>query len=213
MYSIKEASGLIGVSIPTLRRWEKEGKITSQRTRGGHRRYTLEMLSGVKEVKFEEKITVAYCRVSSGKKEELTKQMESVTNYCIAKGYSFKIIEDVASGLNYNRKGLMELLQMLQSNQVERVILYYKDRLVRFGYELIEQVCRYHNVKIEIINYTEDKVYENELVEDIMAVISSFSSRMYGSRTHKQLSILKESRKLFDDLSAQLNGESTSNIL
>ncbi|WP_066636731.1 IS607 family transposase [Desulfolucanica intricata] len=198
MYTIREAAKLLGVSVSTLRRWESEGKIRTQRTKGGHRRYTIEELSGIKPLKFDTKLTIGYCRVSSGEqKADLARQVENVTQYCIAKGYQLQIITDIGSGLNYKKKGLKELLTLIQSNKVERVVINYKDRLIRFGYELLEQVCEFHGVAIEIINHTEDKTYEQELVEDIFSIIKVFSSRLYGSRSHKQKKIIEENKNLF----------------
>ncbi|WP_071394989.1 IS607 family transposase [Bacillus tuaregi] len=187
MFTIREAAEMLGVATSTLRRWENEGKIKSVRTTGNHRRYTVEELSKIKKVKpLNEKITVGYCRVSSSdQREDLKRQVELVSMYCTAKGYGFEIIEDLGSGLNYNKKGLTKLIKMIQSNQVERVVINYRDRLIRFGMELIEQICEFHDVKIEVINQTEDKTYEQEMVEDILSILTVFSSRLYGSRSHK----------------------------
>ena len=99
MYTIKEASDILGVSISTLRRWEKEGKITSSKTSGGHRRYSIEDLSkyNKKPVK-SSRLTIVYCRVSSAdQKRELARQVQNVSQYCIAKSYSFKVIEDLST--------------------------------------------------------------------------------------------------------------------
>lgn len=191
-YSIQKAAEILGVSISTIRRWEKEGKLTCERTKGNHRRYTIEDLYEAKQdLNFDEKITIGYCRVSSSdQKVDLKRQVETVSNYCAAKGYSFKIIEDLGSGLNYNKKGLKELIHQIQSGKVERIVVNYRDRLIRFGYEIIEQICEFHKVKIEVINFTEDKTYEQELVEDILSIITVFSSSLYGSRSHKQKKIL-----------------------
>ena len=187
MLSIKEASEFLGVSIDTLRRWEKAGKITSSRTSGGHRRYEKKDLIKLKGYNTQEnRITIAYCRVSSSdQKDDLQRQINNVSNYCVARGYQFKVISDLGSGLNYNKKGLKELIELICSNSVERLVINYKDRLVRFGFEMIEQLCSIYNVKIEIINHTEDKTYEEELVDDVLSVITVFSARLYGSRSRK----------------------------
>ena len=81
---------------------------------------------------------------------------------------------------------------MIQSNQVERVVVNYKDRLIRFGFEILEQICEFHDVEIEIINHTEDKSYEQELVEDMLSIITVFSSRLYGSRSKKTKKLEKQ---------------------
>ncbi len=193
LYSINIASEMLGVFISTLRRWDKEGKFNSINTTGGHRRYTIEELNKIKKIKPKEgKITIGYCRVSSSdQKEDLKRQIETVSTFCIAKGYTFRIIDDLGSGLNYNKKGLKELIALIQSNKVDRIVVHYKDRLIRFGYEIIEQICDFHEVEIEVINHTEDKSYEQELVEDMLSTITVFSSRLYGSRSHKQKKLKK----------------------
>ena len=192
MLSIKEASEFLGVSIDTLRRWERTGKITSLRTKGGHRRYEKkELIKFKKDDSLEHRITIAYCRVSSSdQKEDLQRQIENVSQYCIANGYQFQVISDLGSGLNYNKKGLRELIELICSNQIERIVVNDKDRLIRFGFELIEQLCSIYNVRIEVINLTEDKTYEEELVEDVLSVITVFSAKLYGSRSHKSKKII-----------------------
>ncbi|WP_270942876.1 IS607 family transposase [Romboutsia lituseburensis] len=191
MLTIKEASEFLGVSVPTMRRWEKEGIITSYRTNGNHRRYDKNNLIRIKCKDDDSfKITVAYCRVSSSdQKQDLQMQIDNVTNYCIANGYQFKVVSDLGSGLNYNKKGLKELISLICSEEIDRIVVNYKDRLIRFGYEIIEQLCSIYNVKIEVINHTEDKSYEEELVEDVLSVITIFSSKLYGSKSHKSKKI------------------------
>ena len=201
MLSIKEASEFLGISIDTLRRWERVGKITSMRTQGGHRRYDKKEL-----IKFkmgdnsENRITIAYCRVSSSdQKEDLQRQIENVSQYCIANGYQFRVISDLGSGLNYKKKGLQELIELICSNSIERIVVNYKDRLIRFGFELMEQLCSIYNVKIEIINLTEDKSYEEELVEDVLSVITVFSAKLYGARSYKSKKMIATNEALLKE--------------
>ena len=201
MLSIKEASEFLGISIDTLRRWERAGKITSMRTQGGHRRYDKKEL-----IKFkmgdnsENRITIAYCRVSSSdQKEDLQRQIENVSQYCIANGYQFRVISDLGSGLNYKKKGLQELIELICSNSIERIVVNYKDRLIRFGFELMEQLCSIYNVKIEIINLTDDKSYEEELVEDVLSVITVFSAKLYGARSYKSKKMIATNEALLKE--------------
>ena len=205
MLTIKEASEFLGVSIPTMRRWEQEGKITSYRTTGKHRRYDKNDLIRFKSKEDDSfKITIAYCRVSSSdQKQDLQRQIDNVSNYCIAKGYQFKVISDLGSGLNYDKKGLKELISLICSEEIDRIVINYKDRLIRFGYEMIEQLCSIYNVKIEIINHTEDKTYEEELVEDVLSVITVFSSKLYGSKSHKSKKIKDTNVAMFNDKKAE----------
>lgn len=201
MLSIKEASEFLGISIDTLRRWERVGKITSMRTQGGHRRYDKKELIKFKTGdRCENRITIAYCRVSSSdQKEDLNRQIEQVSQYCIANGYQFRVISDLGSGLNYKKKGLQELIELICSSSIERIVVNYKDRLIRFGFEMIEHLCSIYNVKIEIINLTEDKTYEEELVEDVLSVITVFSAKLYGARSQKSKKMIATNQALLQE--------------
>ena len=190
LLKVSDAANYLGVSVSTMHRWEREGKLIPLRTKGNQRRYETEELEKFKFNNSDEKYTVAYARVSSSdQKDDLERQIETISCYCVARGYQFKVIKDIGSGLNYNKKGLNELIALICSKKINRIVINYKDRLLRFGYEMLEQVCRLHNVKIEIINHTEDKTYEEELVEDVLSVVTVFSSRLYGSRSHKSRKI------------------------
>ena len=196
MYSIGKFSKETGISISTLRRWDKENiyKPTFV-TEGGTRYYSEDQLntiiSGSSEINKSKKI-IGYCRVSSQKqKDDLERQVDNVKTYMLAKGYQFEIITDIGSGINYNNKGLNKLLDMVSNNQVDKIVIMYKDRLVRFGYELLENICMKHNTTIEIIDNTE-RTEEQELVEDLIQIITLFSCRLQGKRAHKAKKILKE---------------------
>ncbi|MDC7242772.1 MAG: IS607 family transposase [Sphaerochaetaceae bacterium] len=192
-YSVNKASEILGVSISTLRRWEDEGLLIAERTPGGHRRYDSSKLTRFINKKENKRITIAYARVSSNdQKEDLKRQVQNLETYCISNGYQFRTIKDLGSGLNYNKKGLLELIELICSNEIERIVINYKDRLMRFGYELFEEFARYHEVKLEVINLTEDKTYEEELVEDVLSIITIFSSKLYGSRSHKKNELIKK---------------------
>lgn len=205
LMSIREASEFLGVSIPTLRRWENEKRLIPEKTMGGHRRYDKDKLIRFLNKKEGSRITIAYARVSSSdQKEDLERQKKAISDYCCARGYQFKLISDLGSGINYNTKGISELIELICSNEVERIVINYKDRLIRFGYELIEQFCLHHDVTIEIINQTEDKTYEQELVEDMLSIVTVFSSRLYGSRSHK---IKKIRTKLLEAMKESDNGD------
>lgn len=138
--SIGEASKVLGVAVSTMRRWEAEGRLMPERTVSGHRRYDRESLLNFKYHKENVKLTIGYCRVSSSdQREDLIRQVKTVSDYCAAKGYQFRIIQDLGSGLNYNKKGLKELIELICHKEIERVVVNYRDRLIRFGYEIIEQ--------------------------------------------------------------------------
>ncbi|WP_139294320.1 IS607 family transposase, partial [Microcystis aeruginosa] len=129
--TISEAAKLKGVSVSTLRRWESEGKLIPERTVNGHRRYTISQLLGLKE---NLSYTVGYCRVSShDQKKDLERQKEVVELFCAQNGWPVEIIDDLGSGLNYNKKGLKRLIRLIVDSKVERLVLTHKDRLLRFG--------------------------------------------------------------------------------
>ena len=187
MYSIGKFSQLIGKSVYTLRVWEKNGKlIPSYRTKGNQRMYSEEQLHEVLQIeKPKNRINLGYVRVSAHhQKDDLARQTELMELFLAKQGSEFKIISDVGSSINYNKNGLKELLKMVSNNQVSKIFIIHKDRLIRFGFELIEEICKIHNTEIVIINSSEDKTDEQEMIEDIMNIIHVFSCRMNGRRSH-----------------------------
>ena len=195
MLNIAEMSLELGVSKDTLRRWEREGKITSVRTPGGHRRYEIIDVNNK-----EEKYSIAYARVTTyGQKADLERQKQMLELYCSSKGYKYELLEDVGSGLNYNKVGLKKLIKLIEENKIDRIVLTHRDRLMRFGFAMLSQICSLNNVLIEIINISEEKVDdEKEFVNDVLEIITVFSARLYGKRSHKNKKILEESKKLFN---------------
>ncbi|HBN85749.1 MAG TPA: IS607 family transposase, partial [Clostridiales bacterium] len=143
-YSIGPFSKLVGKSIQTIRLWDSEGKLKPHHvTEGGHRYYSEQQVNQVLHMPLIKKVNkiIGYCRVSSNKqKDDLERQIENVRTYMIAKGYSFEIISDIGSGIDYNKKGLNQLIDMITNGEVEKIVVLYKDRLLRFGYELIENL-------------------------------------------------------------------------
>ncbi|MDN6012061.1 MAG: IS607 family transposase, partial [Lactococcus lactis] len=138
------------------------------------------------------RITIGYCRVSSNKqKDDLERQIENVKTYMIARGYQFDIIQDIGSGINYNKKGLSQLIDKITNGEIDKVVILYKDRFIRFGYELIEKLCNKYGTEIEIIDNTE-KTEEQELVEDLIQIVTVFSCRLQGKRANKAKKMIKE---------------------
>lgn len=128
---------------------------------------------------------------SNKQKDDLERQIDNVKTYMIAKGYQFEIITDIGSGINYNKKGLNQLIDMVTNSEVEKIVVLYKDRLVRFGFELIENLCNKYGVTIEIIDNTE-KTEEQELVEDMIQIITVFSAKLQGKRANKAKKMIEE---------------------
>ena len=195
-YSIGEFANKIGKTVQTLRNWDKNGSLKPHHiTEGGTRYYSQEQLNhflGLKsKTKLNKKI-IGYCRVSSHKqKDDLERQIENVKTYMYARGYQFEIISDIVSGINYNKKGLNQLIDMITNLEVDKIVILHKDRLIRFGYELIENICEKYGTTIEIIDNTE-KIEEQELVEDLIQIVTVFSCRLQGKRANKAKKMIKE---------------------
>ena len=189
MYSIGEFAKLINVTTQTLRNWDKQNKLKPVILEAGHRRYTNEHLNLINGIKESTKINVIYCRESTKmQKESLKLQEEKIKEFCISNGIKIdKVISEFGSALNYKRQGLLELIDLITKNKVENLIIYYKDRLVRFGYELFEELSKKYNFKILIIDSSEsNKSKEKEFADDLISIIHYFSMKLYGSRSYKQ---------------------------
>lgn len=206
--SIGKAANILGVSIPTLRNWDKAGKLTpSFITAGGTRMYdlaTLNLIKGKKSI-VPDRYTLAYARVSTQSQiEELKTQKEALTLYCSKQGYRYKLLSDIGSGLNYTKAGLNELIELICSGQIERLVLVHKDRLLRFGSEIIFKLCNIHNVEVEIINVGDELNPNEELVKDVLEIITAFSTKLYGRRSHKSLKMIDDLKK---NLGEDCNGK------
>ena len=194
LISINQASQQLGVSISTLRRWDETGVLVAERTPKGHRRYDISkinhnLLHGLGD---KDRKTIAYARVSShDQKEDLHRQIQVLEMYCAKQGWTYEIINDLGSGMNYHKKGLKQLLDGILENQIGRLVLTHKDRLLRFGAELIFALCEARNVEIVIINQSENPSFEEELAQDVLEIITVFSARLYGSRSKKNKKLLE----------------------
>lgn len=194
-YSISEFSELSGISASTLRRYDNENTFKPAFTsKGGHRRYTETQLFEItqKKKKNINKINIGYVRVLSKKQaDDLERQYNLMENYLISKGESFKIIKSIGSGINYNNQSLDELLDLVISGKVNKVFIMYKDRLVRFGFELLENLFKRYGVDIEIINH-QNNTMEEELVTDLIQIMTVFSAKLNGKRKYNINKFKKE---------------------
>jgi predicted site-specific integrase-resolvase len=200
--SIGAASKALGVSITTLRRWEKSGKLTPIRTASGHRRYDITKIMPEHShvVGGGERRTIAYARVSShDQKDDLERQKQVLEVYCASQGWTFEIISDLGSGMNYHKKGLKRLLNDIIGGQIGRLVITHRDRLLRFGAELVFAICEAKNVQVIIINRGEDTTFEEDLAKDVLEIITVFSARLYGSRSHKNQKLLDEVKKAAEE--------------
>ena len=158
-------------------------------------------LLGVLEDSFSgQRVTLAYARVSShDQKNDLQRQKEVLELFCAQHGWSFEIIEDLGSGMNYRKKGLITLLNRLLSGTVERLVLTHKDRLLRFGAELIFSICEMNQTEVVIINQSQDSTFEEELAKDVLEIITVFSARLYGSRSKKNQRLIDGMKQAVKD--------------
>jgi len=203
LVGIGEASRLLGVSITTC--WEVSGKLEAIHTAGGHRRYDLAKLKPELFHAFSkiERSTIAYARVSShDQRSDLERQKQVLELYCARQGWTFELVSDLGSGMNYHKKGLRRLLNAIIDNKVGRLVITHKDRLLRFGAELVFAICEAKDVEIVILNKGEDSTFEEDLAKDVLEIITVFSARLYGSRSHKNQKLLDGVRQVVESSKA-----------
>jgi excisionase family DNA binding protein len=200
----REVCQRLGISYSTLSRWVREGRIKAIRTAGGKFRVPesevrriAEGLPMSKEVK-----AVVYARVnSSNQKSDLERQIQYLTQYCSSKGYRVvDVLSDVASGLKTDRRGLLKLFNYIVNRQVDVVVITYRDRLTRFGFEYLEYFFNQYGVRIEVVFREEPKDVYQELVEDLIEIITSFAEKLYGMRSHKKKRLVEGFKKLLEEV-------------
>ena len=196
LYRISEVAKIFNVSGDTVRNWIRNGILMPQdynTTGGGHYRIKRDAILRLlnEHDKNIKRINVVYARESSShQKESLNRQIESLVSWANSNGYKVeKIITDIASGMNFTRKGLRELISLSEQGIVDTVFISYKDRLARFGYELIQWLLEKNGAKIVVVNNIESPPNKlQEIIDDFVAIIHYFSMRIYGSRLYKQKS-------------------------
>jgi predicted site-specific integrase-resolvase len=193
LVKIGKAADILGVTVQTLRKWEKSGKLLPDRkTDGGTRYYDLSRIVGRDSKSKSHDLTIGYARVSShDQRKDLDRQKELLEMFCASNGWQHEIISDLGSGLNYRKKGLKELIRLIDSGKMSRLVVTHKDRLLRFGAELIFTLCEMRQIEVVIINKGEQPSFEEELAKDVLEIITVFSARLYGSRSHKNKQLLK----------------------
>lgn len=203
--AIGKASEVLGVSITTLRRWEASGKLTPERTAGGQRRYDLAKIRPeLFQASPQDRKTIAYARVSShDQKDDLERQKQVLELYCARQGWTFEVIADLGSGMNYNKKGLRRLLDEIIEGSVGRLVITHKDRLLRFGAELVFAICEAKDVEVLIINKGVDTTFEEDLAKDVLEIITVFSARLYGARSRKNQKLLDGVKQAVDQAVGQ----------
>jgi predicted site-specific integrase-resolvase len=177
-----EAAKVLGVSVETIKAWGRTGVIKTLITPKGRKVYDVD---GILTQQFEERPAdsrrkVCYCRVSSsGQREDLQRQRE----YLSSKFPGHEVISEIGSGLSFKRPRFNSLLRDIQLGNVSEVIVAHRDRLCRFGFELIESIAKFHNCKVLVLEEVQCSP-EQELVRDIISIIHVFSSRLYGMRKY-----------------------------
>lgn len=189
VYRVKEFAKLIGKSPSTLRRWEREGKIAPNRSKGNQRYYTdkdLQTALNMESANQEGK-TIVYCRVSSrGQLPELKHQVSAMEEFCRGRGLAVdEWISEIGGGMNFKRKKFLKLMRQIRLGEVSTIVIAHKDRLVRFSYEFIEEFASWYGCKIIVANQ-ESLSPQEELVNDLMSIVHTFSCRLYGLRNYKR---------------------------
>lgn len=195
---IGEAASALGVSVFTLRRWEKSGRLVAdERTRGGQRRYDItRLLPSVPHQSALPGVTIAYARVSShDQRNDLERQKMVLEAFCAANGWEFEVVADLGSGMNYNKKGLRRFLDRVLAGEVRRLVITHKDRLLRFGAELVFAICEAKGVDVVIVNKGEDSSFEEDLAKDVLEIITVFSAKLYGARSRQNKKLLDKLRE------------------
>jgi predicted site-specific integrase-resolvase len=191
--TVSEAARQMGLSAATLRRWHADGtRLPDLVTPGGQRRYLATSVACMRPSRpTSVRTTIAYARVSShDQKEDLRRQSELLSAYCTTNGWKHEVISDLGSGLNFRKRGLRRLMELVLAGSVERLVITHRDRLLRFGAELVFSLCEHQDVEVVIINRGEQPAFEVELAKDVLEIVTVFSARLYGKRSHRSQAMI-----------------------
>jgi len=201
----KEASSILGVHQRTLYQWETKQKIETIRTPGGKRLYNVQKFisenqeyvktNGINNnIINNEKKNICYIRVSSVNQSNDLERQKEVMKKLFPK---YEIIEDIGSGLNLNKRGIRRIIKMAIEGKINELVIAYRDRLTRFGYDLIENIIKeYSNGRITVLNKQKSLKPEEELVSDVMALMNVYVAKMNGLRRYKVNNSIKNKRKV-----------------
>lgn len=200
-YKPKDFAELLGVSVKTLQRWDRDGILKANRTPTDRRYYTYDQylqFKGINTVEDNREIVI-YARVSTrNQKDDLKNQVEFLKTFCNSKGMIVsQCIEDFGSGLNYNRKKWNQLLNEVMENKIKTIVISNKYRFIRFGYDWFEKFCEKFHTSIIVVN-NETLSPNEELVQDIISILHVFSCRLYGLRKYKKQ--IKEDEEIAKEL-------------
>ena len=202
MFSTGEAAQQLGVHVSTIQRWDREGKLRVVRTAGGKRRVPeseIQRLSGAGTLSRPQAMVI-YGRVSSHEQKargHLNRQVAHIREAMASRGWrNMMEITDMASGLSDKRPGLLRIMEMAQRGIVSDIAITYKDRLTRFGFGYLERFFSGYGVKIHIVDGEDDKKsLQEELVDDLISIVTGFSGKMYGLRSHSKARALVKAVK------------------
>ena len=207
-YKPKDFAELLGVSVKTLQRWDRDSVLKANRTPTDRRYYTYEQYLQFKGIQTENdtRDVAIYARVSTrNQKDDLKNQVEFLKQFCNAKGIIVnQCIEDFGSGLNYNRKKWNRLLEEVMENKIKTIVISNKDRFIRFGFDWFEKFCEKFNTKIVVVN-NEILSPNEELVQDIISILHVFSCKLYGLKKYKNQ--IKDDEEIAKELQ---NGNKTN---
>ena len=191
-YKVGQFAKLLNVTVKTLQNWDKQGILKAYRTPTNQRFYTEEQLNQIlnsSNVNQDEKqgLKIGYCRVSThNQKNNLESQEEYLRSYTNAKGVILdEVLTDIGSGTNYNRENFNKILELVETGEVSEIYVTYKDRFVRFGFDWFNNFCEKHGSKIIVLNQPSTSP-EQELVEDLLNIVTVFCARSHGLRTYKK---------------------------
>jgi len=199
VYTMKEAAKLLGLSVRHMQKLDKAGKIQCIRTPGGRRRIGEDEIKRLRGKGSRKRNFVVYARVSSHEqkqKGDLDRQVEYVRSILPWDSEEVQVITDVGSGLNDERKGLKQLMVLIKEGKVTDVAITDKDRLTRFGFNYLKEFFAAFGVEIHVLNGEERKSLEEELVQDMLSIVTSFSGKLYGIRSSKRKKLLENVRKI-----------------
>ena len=188
-YKAAEFAKLAAVSVKTLQRWDRDGQLKpASRTPGNRRLYSQEQLNTLLNRRPDrQRVSVAYLRVSSqAQKPDLANQKTALEQFCIGKGLTVdEWISEIGGGLNFKRPKFTDLIDRIIYGEISTVVIAHKDRLARFGYDLLVHLCQTHDCQLIVLN-TESLSPEQEMVQDLMTITHCFSARLYGLRNYRK---------------------------
>ena len=187
----KEALKILGITSVTLNSWKRQGKIGFKQINKRKVLYDIESVLG--KTNPDNKLNVIYARVSNTKQsDDLERQISIIKNYMSSNGLKIdKVYQDIASGMNENRKSFNKLIEDVCSNKIENIFITYNDRLTRFGFSYFQTLFKKFDTHIIVLNSTDEKDFKQELLNDMISIIHHFSMKFYSNRRKQLKNVIK----------------------